>query len=263
MNLFTEVLKINFKDRQIDNLYWIGKRKQNRPLLVKFNNTITKDHIINKKRMFGRWKVRVEEDYSPEICTIRRKLIEYMWKERKNGNHAILSRDKILINGIPYDLEFCEKNHHLGPEIAEQNEEEITEKSHIDWGRISEELNKLKENIYSLRLDYTEESKTKIDRNQTIRKEDQTAKKPKKDTIRTLEIDSNWILKTTPGNLDQQGNEHGNYNISSQPTYRAESAAAYNIQETRPEATEPTKTSREENYDNFSKNKYFLRKRFK
>ena len=185
-----------------------------------------------------------------------------MWNERKNGKHAILSRDKILINGIPYDLQFCEKNLHLGPEIAGQNEKEKTENSHIDWGKINEELNKLKESIYGLRLDYTEESKTK-----TIRKEE-TAKQPKKDTKRTLKIDSNWILKTsrTPGNLDQQGNEHGNYNLSSQPTYRAESAAAYNIQEeskSRPEEIEPTKTSREENYDNFSKSKYFLRKRFK
>ena len=36
MDLFTKVLQVNLKDHQIDNLYWIGKRKHNRPLLIKF-----------------------------------------------------------------------------------------------------------------------------------------------------------------------------------------------------------------------------------
>ena len=79
-----------------------------------------------------------------------------------------------------------------------------------------------------------------------------------------MKIDSNWTLATsrTPG----QVNEHGNYNLSIEPTYRAESAPAYNMQEeskSRPEETELTMTSREENYSNHSKGKYFLRNRFK
>ena len=80
-NLFTEVLKINFKDRQIDNIYWIGKRKLTRPFLVKFNNTITKDHIKNKKRIFKKddnWtlsKIRQpgsleQQGYNHETCNI-------------------------------------------------------------------------------------------------------------------------------------------------------------------------------------------------
>ena len=50
MNLFSEVLQVKFKEHQIDHLYWIGKRKQNRLLLIKFTNSLTKEYIMKKKK---------------------------------------------------------------------------------------------------------------------------------------------------------------------------------------------------------------------
>ena len=49
MDLFTKILQVNFKDHQIDNLYWIGKRKHNRPLLIKFTDSLTKEYIMGRK----------------------------------------------------------------------------------------------------------------------------------------------------------------------------------------------------------------------
>ena len=49
MDLFSKVLQVSFKDNQIDNLYWIGKRKHNRPLLIKFTNSLTKEYIMERK----------------------------------------------------------------------------------------------------------------------------------------------------------------------------------------------------------------------
>ena len=109
MDLFSEVLQVKFKEHQIDNLYWIGKRKQNRPLLIKFTNSLTKEYIMEKKGMFTGWKLRLEEDYSPEICEIRKKLMEYMWKERRSGKYAVLAKDKIRVNGKMFDLDYYEK----------------------------------------------------------------------------------------------------------------------------------------------------------
>ena len=109
-----------------------------------------------------------------------------MWKERKNGKHAVLSKDKILVNGIPFDLGFYEKTHHLGPENAGQKEKEKTENSRIDWGKIKEELNKLKDNIYSLRPDNTKENEAKTVGNQTIRNEDHPQPKNQKKNQKEL-----------------------------------------------------------------------------
>ena len=95
MELFSKVLQVNFKDQQIDNLHWIGKRKHNRPLLIKFTNSLTKEYIMGTKRMFKGYKIRLEEDYNTEICAIRKKLVEYMWEARRRGKYAVLVGDKI------------------------------------------------------------------------------------------------------------------------------------------------------------------------
>ena len=72
MDLFSKVLQVSFKDNLIDNLYWIGKRKHNRPLLIKFTNSLTTEYIMERKIMFKRFKIRLEEDYKAEICVIRK-----------------------------------------------------------------------------------------------------------------------------------------------------------------------------------------------
>ena len=60
MNLFSDVLKLNCNDQQIDNLFWLGRRKQNRPLLVKLTSSIMKEYILKKKG-----NVRKMENQSP------------------------------------------------------------------------------------------------------------------------------------------------------------------------------------------------------
>ena len=269
IKLFTDALKINIEKQQIDNIYWIGKRKPNRPLLIKFNNTITKDFIIRQKRIFGKWKVRVEEDFSPEIRNIRKRLVEYMWRERKNGKHAILSNDKILVNGVPFDLQFYERNHPLERANLETKENENSKYSLEGLNMIKDELNKLKHSIGSLRVDnnsFTKMIVTEAGENQTIRYEDHTHKKSKEDPKRILKFDSNWTLAAikTPENSDQEVEERGNCNINREHTRRAKSAVVYNKQEdnkTRPAGTELSRTPREDKESKHSKNNYFLRNR--
>ena len=124
-DLFSKVLQISSKNSQIDNINWIGKRKQNRPLLIKFTNSLTKEYIMERKRMFKGCKIRLEEDYNEEVCTIKRKLVEYMWEARRRGKHAVLVRDKIQISGVLFDLEACRKNFKTG---AENIKERVREK---------------------------------------------------------------------------------------------------------------------------------------
>ena len=88
--------------------------------------------------------VRVEEDFRPEIRNIRKRLVEYMWRERKNGKHAILSNDKLLVNGVPFDLQFYERNHPLERANLEMKENENSKYSLEDLNKIKDELNKLK-----------------------------------------------------------------------------------------------------------------------
>ena len=173
--LFTEALGKKFGEQQIDNIYRFGKNKSNRPVLIKFNNTIAKEIIIERKKIFGKWKIRVEEDFCPEIREIRKRLVEHMWRERRNGNHAILSKDKIVINGVPYDHQFYEKNHPSEQVDSEKQEDEIYSQEDLD--KLKEGIDQLKNSIESLRMDnnlITGEIESKI--------EDRTPEKTKKES---------------------------------------------------------------------------------
>ena len=147
MDLFSEVLQVNFKEHQIDNLYWIGKRKQNRPLLIKFTNSLTKEYIMGRKGMFRGCKIRLENDYSPEICAVRRKLVEYMWVERRRGKHAVLVGDKIRVNGVNFDLEYYEKNFKTGVGSSKRKESGREAVSQGEFVELMEVMKKMNENM--------------------------------------------------------------------------------------------------------------------
>ena len=72
--LFAKVLKISSKNIQIDKINWIGKRKINRPLLIRFSNSMIKEYILERKGWFKGCKLRVDDDYNVEVCNIRKKL---------------------------------------------------------------------------------------------------------------------------------------------------------------------------------------------
>ena len=119
-DLFSKVLQISSKDIQIDYIYWIGKRKINRPLLIKFTNSMIKEYILERKGWFKGCKIRVEDDYNEEVCNIRKKLVEYMFEARRRGEHAVLLRDKVQISGVQFDLEACRKNFKTGVEVTKR-----------------------------------------------------------------------------------------------------------------------------------------------
>ena len=264
--LFSEVLRTNFEAKQIDNLYRIGKSKSNRPLLIKLNSTITKDIIINKKRLFGKWKVRVDEDFNPEVCNIRRRLVKYMWMERKNGKHAILSKDKILVNNIPFDLHFYEQNYPLEPEKSVSKENEKSKFTSDEWSKIKEELSKLKDSIESLKPDSDKDSETKVNKNQTPTTDIQTTRKHKQDSKRTSKIDDNWTLArpSKPGNLEHQNTNPGTSNVNRKPTYLETAEPAFTTFEqknSRTKINDRPRSPRDGNHDENNRSSYFLRNR--
>ena len=48
IDLLAAKLQINIGTQHIDNLFWLGKQKQNRPLLIKFTSFLVKPEIMYK-----------------------------------------------------------------------------------------------------------------------------------------------------------------------------------------------------------------------
>ena len=148
-DLFSKVLQINSKNIKIDNIDWIGKHKQFRPLLIKFTDSLTKEFIMERKSLFKGYKLRLEDDHNEEVRSIRRILVEYMWEARRRGQHAVLIRDRIQISGRLYDLQTCRKNFKTRAEIDKERERESA--------RSTEEGKDEVENIRMIKVNLNEE----------------------------------------------------------------------------------------------------------
>ena len=93
--LFTEALELNFIDRHIDNLYWVGKKKQNRPLLVRFSNTIMRDHIINKKKFIRKMESQDSGGLQPRNMCNKEEInkIHVGRKKKRKTRHSVTRQD--------------------------------------------------------------------------------------------------------------------------------------------------------------------------
>ena len=90
MSLLAEKLQINIGMHYIDNLFWVGRNKLNRPLLIKFTTCMTKTEIMfNKHRLKGT-KLIIENDYHFNIRLKRKALLKHLWEARKLGKFAFL-----------------------------------------------------------------------------------------------------------------------------------------------------------------------------
>ena len=114
IDLLPAKLQINIGTQHIDNLFWLGKQKQNRPLLIKFTSFFEKSEIMHKKCRLKRTKLIFENDYHPGIRVKRKLLLRHLWEARKAGKFAILIHDKIKIGKTLYKVEDFENSVNQG-----------------------------------------------------------------------------------------------------------------------------------------------------
>ena len=110
LELFANEMNVRVHENSSDNCFWLGKRRGRRPQLVRFTRDITREEILDKAKMLKGLKIWIERDF--DFCTrkVRRDLLPYMWKARKNGQRAVLKFDKLKIGDQLFDLDFCKKN---------------------------------------------------------------------------------------------------------------------------------------------------------
>ena len=63
LDLLALKLQINIGTQHIDNLFWLGKQKQNRLLLIKFTSFMVKSEIMYTKSRLKGTKLRIQNGY--------------------------------------------------------------------------------------------------------------------------------------------------------------------------------------------------------
>lgn len=81
------------------------KSKGSRPIIGKFVTFKTKDLILSHASKFKNTQFSVSEDFSRRVQEIRNQLKPWLITVKKNGAHAFLRYDKLVVNKQTFKLE--------------------------------------------------------------------------------------------------------------------------------------------------------------
>ena len=94
------------REIELNNIYRIGKysEKKIRPIVARFNNFKDRQDIRSRAPKFLNGKsYGVNEYFPPEVVKSRRELIPIHKEARKLKLKSVLRRDKLFIEGEPFD----------------------------------------------------------------------------------------------------------------------------------------------------------------
>jgi hypothetical protein len=112
---------VEISRENIDYLTRLGRRRGERPILIKFTTFFKKLVVWKNKRNLIGSKIRVDEELSMEDRKIRRELIPYLKDAKKWGHKAFLRKHALIVNGWTYDLNYLKENIQLEDAISQRD----------------------------------------------------------------------------------------------------------------------------------------------
>ena len=106
------MLNVSISLSDIDFVLRVGRGCEPRPVRVTFLSYMTKHQILSNSKtlkLLIPCVVYVSDDFPSHVVKIRKRLYRYMVEAQRNGFLAKLDYDKLIINSIPYSLDFLEK----------------------------------------------------------------------------------------------------------------------------------------------------------
>jgi hypothetical protein len=102
--IFHDVLEVNI-DGYIEETYRVGKRGNQRPLVIELTSKRITKYILQHSHLFKYAGMNITEYLDEASLRNRRKLIEALKQARKEGKYAIIKSNVLFINGKIYTCE--------------------------------------------------------------------------------------------------------------------------------------------------------------
>lgn len=121
LSFFSDRLQLNVGD--IERAHRVGRKREgfNRPIIVKFLSFKSKRDVLHgasRLRSTDTPRVWIEEDYSPKVRKIRKKLWDYAKSVRTTRDGVNLAFDKLFINNQMYV--YCDETDSVLPASRER-----------------------------------------------------------------------------------------------------------------------------------------------
>jgi hypothetical protein len=110
-----ESMKLEVLKGSIEYVTRLGRSRGQRLILVKFTSFSVKFEVLRKAANLTDSQIRADEDFSLETRKIWMGLISCLKDAKKSGLRVFL-KDKLVVNGRTYDLDYVVKNVQQGVE---------------------------------------------------------------------------------------------------------------------------------------------------
>ena len=90
---------------EIERAHRLGRKPDTgkpRAIVVKFLRFQDKEYIRKSAHLLKRTKIGISEQFPKEIAVVRKELYPVLKKAKRDGNTAVLIKDKLFINGQQY-----------------------------------------------------------------------------------------------------------------------------------------------------------------
>lgn len=98
INIFGEIMNVNLFG-YIEELTRIGRQGNKRPLIIELLSKKLTRHLLQNKQYFQNTGLYITEYLNKNEIKDRKELIKTLQKARKDGQHAVIRNNKLIING--------------------------------------------------------------------------------------------------------------------------------------------------------------------
>lgn len=121
IDLFGNILNINLSG-YIEDIRRLGRKGQRRPLMIELISKKMTKYILQNARYFRNTGIDVSEYLNKKSIQDRKKMVNILREERKQGKHAVIRNNKLYIEGKEYNSQQpTQTTHHSDPRSLETN----------------------------------------------------------------------------------------------------------------------------------------------
>ncbi|KAI5636234.1 hypothetical protein NE865_11073 [Phthorimaea operculella] len=98
INIFRDIVNVNTAG-YIEDLTRIGRKNEKRPLVIELLSKRLARHLLQYKHLFKNTGLAISEYLDKDSLQQRKKMRQTMFEARRNGKHAVIKNNKLIING--------------------------------------------------------------------------------------------------------------------------------------------------------------------
>lgn len=119
-HIFRDIMNVNL-DGYVEELRRIGKRGNQRPLVIELISKQMTRYLLENRNFLLNTGLSITEYLDEQALKTRRNLINILREARRDGKHAVLRSNKLIINGVEYSDSTLDSSSNSTPNLTQNS----------------------------------------------------------------------------------------------------------------------------------------------